>query len=360
MTRAERFPTMTDPVAEAELADRGWTVVDILTPAEVEALTAITDDVYVDERAGFHASNMSDAHAYRRAVDQQVRPLLADCVARQGILADHESFTASLLVKWPTEDSAFHTHQDWNMVDESRYRTVNVWCPLVDTDEGNGAFAALPGSHKVLRAIRCSPMPPRSYRSPGWEVSYEDMVKVSVRAGQAVVFDHALLHSSPPNRGTTWRPAVAAAFKPREAALVHYYLPDPDGDVLEVYEVDSAFFTDFDIGDRPDRALVGQARFQPDELDRNELLRACGVEVAEPEPEPEPGPEPATEAVGEHEPEPESEHRPELDPQHHPEPGTDQVDQDRAEPAARTLTPYERLQIVGSRPKRWLVARLRS
>lgn len=266
-------PTLVDARDEAALADLGYVVVDLLQPEEVVVLLDAVEHVYVDERSGFHASNMSGTHTYRREVDRVVRPLIDAAVARQGLFVDHESFTASLLVKWPTEDSAFHTHQDWTMVDEERFRTVNVWCPLVDTDEENGAFAVLPGSHHVLRAIRCSPMPPTTYASPGWQVSHTDMVKIPVRAGQAVVFDHALLHSSPPNATPRWRPAVAAAYKPRAASLVHYYLPDPAGEDLEVFSVDSTFFTDFDIGDRPWGEVVGSARFVGDDLDLDALFR---------------------------------------------------------------------------------------
>ena len=337
MSRMPLHPCLADPEAEAHLARFGWAVVDdLLDPEDLANLLAVIDEVYVDQRVGFHASNMSGAHEYRRAVDARVRPVVAAAVERRGLLVDHEPFTASLLVKWPSADSAFHTHQDWTMVDEDRFRTVNVWCPLVDTDDENGAFAALPGSHEVLRAIRCSPMPPQHYRSAGWDVSHDDMVKIPVRVGQALVFDHALLHASPPNRTDAWRPAVAAAFKPRAASLRHYYLTEPDGEDLEVFAVDSPFFTDFDIGDRPAYDVIDRVRFEPDGLDRVGLLRACGVPVADPpelEPEPEPRP---VEAAAEVEP-----------PQ-----GGPVADHVVAPP--RRYTPYERAQLLGRRVKRRL------
>lgn len=275
--RSAVAPTLMDRSSERSLHEDGFAVVDLLTPDEVRTLTEVVEAVYVDERSGFHASNMSGAHAYRREVDRQVRPLVEAAVARRNLLVDHESFTASLLVKWPTEDSAFHTHQDWTMVDEERFRTVNVWCPLVDTDEENGAFAVLPGSHRVLRPIRCSPMPPKWHQSPGWQIGHDQMMKIPVRAGQAVVFDHALLHSSPPNRSCSWRPAVAAAFKPRDAQLLHYFLTDPEGSELEVFSVGSDLFTDFDIGERPWGEVIGTTAFVGEDLSVDDLLAVCGA-----------------------------------------------------------------------------------
>lgn len=277
--------TLVDHDAERLLADRGYVVVDLLDEADIARLAEIADRLLTHQRTGFHASNITGSAAYRTAVDREVRPIVEAAVVGAGLFVDHEAYTSSLLVKWPGEDSAFHTHQDWNMVAEDRYRTVNVWCPLVDTDEGNGALAVLPHSHRHLGAIRCSPVPPESHRSPGWDVTYDDMVKVPVRAGQAIVFDHALLHSSPPNLTSVWRPAVAAAFKPRSARLLHWYLADRDAVDLEVFEIDSAFFTEFRIGDRPDYPVVASATFRSDDLTTRELMDRCGVPMPEPEPE---------------------------------------------------------------------------
>lgn len=277
---ATRMATFHDPDLEAELDEVGFVVVDLLSSAQVALLAEIAERVYVDDRTGFHASNLSGQHEYRHAVAREVQPVLEPIVSP--LLVDHESYTASLLMKWPDEDSAFHTHQDWTMVDEQRYRTVNAWCPLVDTDESNGALRVLPGSHRVLRAIRCSPMPPQGSESPGWQVGWEEMVAVPVAAGQALIFDHAVLHSSGPNRSPRPRPAVAAAFKPREAELRHWYLPDPTSDRLEVFSIDAAFFADIDIGSRPEGEPTSEATFEPDDFDKATLLERCGVTSHQP------------------------------------------------------------------------------
>lgn len=276
-TQVSRAPTFADPELESELDERGFVVIDLLSDDILGVLVEIADRVYVDERHGFHASNLSGAHEYRHEVYRELRPVLEPLVSP--FLVDHEPYTASLLMKWPDPDSAFHTHQDWTMVDESRYRTINVWCPLTDTDARNGALRVLPGSHRVLRAVRCSPMPPTGCESPGWKVGWEEMEPVEMRAGQALVFDHALLHSSGPNLSGSPRHAVAVAFKPRAADLFHWYLPDPRSRELEVFSVDSDFFADIDIGSRPDAPVVGSESFGWEPITKPELLRRCGRAV---------------------------------------------------------------------------------
>lgn len=270
---AGQADTFLDDASEADLRQFGYVVIDLLSSAQLNTLSDITERLYVDEKYGFHASNLSSQHAYRHAVYTEAGPILEAAV--DGLFVDHHPFTSSLLMKWPDEDSAFNAHQDWTMVDEARFRTVNVWCPLVDTDANNGALRVLPGSHRVLDAIRCSPMPPAGCESPGWQVRWDEMDPVEVRAGQALVFDHALLHSSGPNFSDVVRPAVAVAFKPKEAPLYHWYLPDPSERTLEVMSVDSAFFADVNIGSRPDYPVDHLDEFTWSELTKEDLLERC-------------------------------------------------------------------------------------
>lgn len=273
-----RAATFSDSVLEAELSKRGFVVVPLPDPAGLPILDELAERLYVDERHGFHASNLSGSHEYRRSVALEATPVIA--AAAGTLFVDHEAYTASLLMKWPDADSAFQTHQDWTMVDEAKFRTVNVWCPLVDSTVANGAMRVLPGSHNVLRALRCSPMPPVGYQNPGWSLSWEDMAVVQVRRGEALVFDHALLHSSGPNLSGALRPAVAAAFKPREARLMHWYLPDAAEAELEVYEIAPEFFDEIDIGDRPAYRIVDRVPFTWEQLTLDDMLQRCAAAVS--------------------------------------------------------------------------------
>ena len=41
-------------------------------------------------------------------------------------------------------NGALRPHQDWSIVDEESFRSYNVWIPLVNVDENNGAIQVLP------------------------------------------------------------------------------------------------------------------------------------------------------------------------------------------------------------------------
>ncbi len=265
-----RPPTLTDPALEAVLVARGYVVVDLLSADEVQALRGRAEELFVGERAGFHASNMIADPAYRRSIYESALPLVHHSVA--AVFVDHEPCTAALMLKFPGPETGFLTHQDWTLVDEQRFRSVNVWCPLVDADEENGTLRVLPGSHRLLSAVRCSPTYPHDHVPAAWTIPPEDLQPVRVKAGQALVFDHRLVHASGPNTSDAPRPAFTVAMKPRSAPLLHWYRPDPNSAELEVYRVDADFLCDFAIGEAPVYSLVRREVFIPDEVSKTTLL----------------------------------------------------------------------------------------
>lgn len=266
-------PVFHDPALQEEFSRKGFVVVDLVDEQRLEQLRAIPDEIYPGERSGMHASNMCNEHEYRHEVYERVRPVLEPLVLEQ--LVEYESCMAIMLLKFPGGDSEFISHQDWNLVDESRFRSLNVWCPMVDTDPENGAMSFLPGSHRVLGATRCDPWYPEWYQSPGWQIRYTEMETIEVRAGQAVFFDHAIVHASGPNLSEAVRPAVALVVKPVGADLLHWYRPTPDAAQLQVLSVDSDFLADFEIGNQHPYPVIDTVEFVPDLFDPDELIDRC-------------------------------------------------------------------------------------
>ena len=115
------------------------------------------------------------------------------------LLDDHRLFNTSILVKWPGQDGAMGTHQDWTFVDEDRFRSVTVWCPLVDVEQRNGALELLPGSHRILTHARCSPTLPETYHDPLAGLGEDDLAAWPLPGGTAIALDHAVedLESTP-------------------------------------------------------------------------------------------------------------------------------------------------------------------
>ena len=229
--------------------------------------------IYTGARTGWHSSNESTDHAYRERVHDAFADVFTDALG--GVLDDHRLFNTSLLVKWPGQDGAMGTHQDWTFVHEDRFRSVTVWCPLVDVEQRNGALELLPGSHRILTHIRCSPSLPETYQDPLAGLGEADLAAWPLPAGTAIALDHAVAHRSPPNWSDAPRIAIAGAFAPSEAVLQHHYR-DPSGRVWAFDIPDAAWFRTFDIGQRPhDVPCRGERPFAPAGLSAPELLVRC-------------------------------------------------------------------------------------
>jgi len=140
-------------------------------------------------------------------------------------------------------------HQDWTVVDESRFCSVTIWCALQDTDGTNGAMQVIAGSHRFSDALR-SPTLDDPFRNLHAELR-ADLRTVPLRAGEAIIFNQALLHASPPNMGTEPRIAVTYGLIAEEAELLFYH-KNEEGRV-EQYAVPDHFFQEYNtqIGQRP-------------------------------------------------------------------------------------------------------------
>jgi ectoine hydroxylase-related dioxygenase (phytanoyl-CoA dioxygenase family) len=100
-------------------------------------------------------------------------------------------------VKLPDRNGRLRVHQDPTLVDEERFTPVNVWCPLQDIDDRNGALCILPGSHRLYRGPRATSIPPPW--SPHEALIERSMTPLYLTAGSAVLFTQATLHASRPN-----------------------------------------------------------------------------------------------------------------------------------------------------------------
>ena len=190
------------------------------------------------------------------------------------------------IMKWPGPQSGFGLHQDLTVVDESRFRSVEVWCALHDTNEDNGQLWVVPGSHAwsdSLRGIhRFSP----PYVGLERRIVERHAVPLPMKAGEAVIFNHATYHFSYPNRTDVPRLVAATDLMPIEADHLHY-VADDDGRVRR-YQIDEAFWVEnnpFTLYEPPSRAVeLGVVDFEFPRLTDQDLDRLVdeGRAVARP------------------------------------------------------------------------------
>lgn len=236
-------PTFHDPETQQRLERDGYAVIPFLGADEVAELVASYDQLGRapgdPERAcisTFHTYDAQYKAATHEVISSVFRPHLERTFDRMRALP------SNFLVKWPGGFSGFGLHQDLSLVDERHHRSVEVWVALCDIDERNGQLWMVPGSHRWIPTIRGIQSFPFPFASVARRIVDRHAVPVAVRAGEAVVFDHATLHFSLPNRTAERRMVAISDLIPAEAPHLHFFGDGHGG--VDVYEIDDDFWVD--------------------------------------------------------------------------------------------------------------------
>jgi hypothetical protein len=235
--------TFRDPDLQRTLERDGYATVPLLDADEVAALRGEYEklgEAPGDPHLACHSSFHSFDRTYKQRVDDVVRAALSPHIER--VFDRQRMLPCNFIVKWPGAMGGFGLHQDTTLVDETQYRSVEVWVALVDTDERNGQLWMVPGSHTwlpTLRGIHAFDFP---FRNVVDRIVARHSRPVPVHAGEAVVFNHAMVHFSYPNKSDTPRLVAIADLIPEEAQHLQHF-GDGNGH-LEAFAIDDAFWLD--------------------------------------------------------------------------------------------------------------------
>lgn len=173
-------------------------------------------------------------------------------------------------------------HQNWAFVDEWKYTSVSIWCPLVDSNVENGTLQVVPGSHKRFTPVR-GPLIPWELEKMKDEIITDFMVPMNIKAGQAVILDDSIIHYSAPNKTTGLRLAIQLIMIPPGSDSIHYYMDnDDDKPAIKVYQVDRDFFMAFHPWLKPkNQILLKTIPYKKEPIDRKKfekLLRGKAID----------------------------------------------------------------------------------
>ena len=245
---------MIDFLKDKKLAEQletdGYLVVQLCSNQQISQLGELFKSVLVDEKSPFWSSSFLDDTQFKKQLSSSVNEVLASTIS--DVLKEHKPLGSSFLVKQPGEYSVMPIHQDWTVVDESTFGSYTIWMPLQDTNTKNGCLQVIPGSHKLNSQLR-SPSLPVDFEGVRQELrSY--LIDVPLKAGEAILFNHALMHASPPNKTSQPRIAVTYGFVPKKADLYMYY-GSADGKVKKYQMPDDMFIKYPEIRNEP---LIGE------------------------------------------------------------------------------------------------------
>lgn len=221
------------------LAEKGYAVFPFLKPDAIEKLASYYLEFQKEEPSHFYSSTHSADMAFRKKTSDFIRAILSPLVA--DVLKDYRLLGGAYVVKPAHGKGILQPHQDWNLVDERQSRSYNLWIPLVDVDVENGAVFVLSGSHARIQ----------TYRGPGIPSAFKDVEQhiwqklepLPMKAGEALFYDHALLHGSPANSTDKVRIGIVCGVIPGNSAMQIHALQDGK---IETFHCDESFFLEKD------------------------------------------------------------------------------------------------------------------
>ena len=257
----DNFPnTFKDKVLEKELSTHGYVLLkNAVSPLDIQALKSFCKKTILK-------NDWSNYAATEVIADPKVRCAMIDFVMSifrnfiDTFFVNHKIVTGHFIIKRPDENNEVTIHQDLSFLDETRYRPINVWAPLIDVDYRNGALEVLNGSHKLSNPYRGFSLPtpysrvfpefsifcetselPRSFhqRIVG-DILVKKFISIPMKKGDLLVFDTSLIHRSPPLQNDALRVAAAGLVAPVNADLKYYYSKVLG--VVEEYNIDETFF----------------------------------------------------------------------------------------------------------------------
>ncbi len=240
---ASVVPILKDSDLQSKLNTEGFILVDFLTPSEVENLQALFDrlnasrtDIPYDR---LYTCLHNPDQNYRQQMNLEIGNILMPIFDRY--FSNVKSTVFTFQIKGIGKESELYAHQDWNFTREDEgYRTYTLWISLIDSDERNGTLSVFPGSHLKVKNIRGAGIEPLFSGKQQEIIPY--LTPLSIKAGQLMLFDSALLHYSSANHSNSIRVSVMTNILPADAEVFLYFQNMENSSLVDEYQVPTDFF----------------------------------------------------------------------------------------------------------------------
>lgn len=221
------------------LIEDGYAIFSLLSSEQIAQLTKTFYEFHKQEPQGFYATTHIEDKVLRKTLSEHISTIIASETPH--LFQNMEILGGAYIAKAPGDKGILPLHQDWNIVDEKSARSYNLWIPLVDVSSHNGAMKILPKSHRKQENYRGPGIPSLFKNIP--EVVDEHMTVLNMKAGEALLYDHALWHSSPKNNTPKLRLCIVLGVVPKSTPLKYYA---PRENQIAEFNSYSDFFFDHD------------------------------------------------------------------------------------------------------------------
>ena len=235
-----------DPDIQARFDRDGYVVFDFIGPEQAALIAEKFYQMHQVIPGGFYSTASNPEDSFKQSISNHAGQLISPAMDKT--FHDFKKLGITFLCKAPGEEGKVPVHRDWMVVDESKYFSGTIWVPLSDVTEANGALRVLPGSHKFFNDLRSSSLQ-AAYKGYEDEI-WDQMITVPMKAGQAFLLNHAVIHASSANVTDKERLILVCGIIPAAAKLSYYHGTDK-GTVEKFDMPDDMFMQHSDIGGRP-------------------------------------------------------------------------------------------------------------
>lgn len=204
---------------DQQLRREGFVVIDLLNSAEVADLLSSWSEISKSFSPTWDPTGLAATVRHPgpdEAAHEQIFRVV-ECHI-QAVTADRTTFMSSFLVK-AADSNELPPHLDWRLVSEPGSLTHGCWVALQDMTLDTGALGVVPRSHLLVDFDRTPEAPGHVQVSEILGMGLSDLL-LPLGAGQAVFYDHRLIHYSEANKSDRNRLAINLGVSSREDAPI--------------------------------------------------------------------------------------------------------------------------------------------
>ncbi len=233
-----------DAALQNFLDENGYVVLNLLSHPEVAVYVSDYEKLKQDLRFlnGVQISFEHPSSEVRSRISKQLIQKIQSNL--NAVMQRYKLFQGSFISKAPaTGNSAIPMHQDWTFVAEQNgFESYTLWIALCDITKEMGTVGVVPQSHKHLHQTRYSPNEKYVARYNLNEFSQGKEIGIfELNAGQALLWNHKLIHFSTPNVSDKERLNMTFGITGSDAPLKLFWLSPLTDKILE-FDVPDDFY----------------------------------------------------------------------------------------------------------------------
>lgn len=218
-------PIFKNPGLDKAFKEDGYVVLNMLEPDAIHKLLSYGKGLKNAKTADFYTTISDDK--VRVEADNLIRQFAEPAINKR--LANFDLLFATFMTKRRSIGGKIGMHVDWQFVEEPQFLSINTWIALHDINFWSGGLQVIPQTHKAIIQLRG----PNYIFFNSFKTTLKPK-KITLKAGQAIMYDSRLLHASGYNFLMNMRVVASALLIPAEAEPVYVFF-NPDDSTKPYY-----------------------------------------------------------------------------------------------------------------------------